>query len=288
MVIDGRRFFNKLFVILIWLTCALALYEFISKSYIFIVYRETVFGFQALDEKLFGGVAGIFRSKVFFEGPLALSQFCMGASLFYRKHIKILIPIFLTAIFANGRLGILVCGIIIFAYLYQRYNIATLIKRPWVMILVTFAVLGFMISGILLLDAASIERFKEVFDTHNAGNNARIEYWINGISTYFNYDLNHLVFGNNGYFLQVYKNNAENGWITLLLNNGIVGFIYYLFPILLLFARNFLRLNSDFIFVVILLFCMFVQTFHLGASANLFYWLIIYSLYRPYAFESKK
>ncbi|WP_299900427.1 hypothetical protein [uncultured Aquimarina sp.] len=259
------------------LTVLLGAYEFLFKEYLFVVYRETYFGFRALDEKLFSGSTNVFRAKVFFEGPLALSQFAIGAAFLFRKHIKVLFLILLISIFANGRLGIIICAGIIALYYVKKYNLLTILLKPKYFFLLIFGLLFSFTVIYLLLDESSIERFKNSFDTSNEGNAARITFWINGIKTWLSYDLAHLIFGNNGYYGSIYKNNAENGWITLLVNNGIIGFLYYFIPVLLLSINYLIKASVNFWYIFLLFFCMFVQTFHLGASANLFYWLIIFS-----------
>lgn len=277
LIISYFDYFVKFLKIFILITLLLAAYEFFIKEYLFVVMRETNFGFRALNEELFGGTWGIFRAKVFFEGPLALSQFVIGAAFLLRKNVRFLVVLFLISIFANGRLGMIISALILLLYFIEKYKIVSFLLKPRILLLVLLGLLILLFSLFNLLDKTSLTRLNEAFDISNKGNNARIDFWINGFKTWINYDIIHLIFGNNGYFESIYKNNAENGWITLLMNNGIIGFSFYFFPLLAILINSIKNLSFDFSYIVLLFFCMFIQTFHLGASANLFYWLIIFS-----------
>ncbi|WP_157724032.1 hypothetical protein [Winogradskyella sediminis] len=265
----------KYFIIL---TLILALYEFLNKQYLFVVFRDTIFGFRPLDEKFFGGYSGIFRSKVYFEGPLALSQFAIGIALIFRNNIKLLYAILVIAIIANGRLGIVICGVILILYYFKKYDLASILLKPKNILLIILSFVVAVFLALNMLSETSLERLAEAFNTSNEGNSDRIGFWIKGFDMYVNYDILHLMFGNNGTFERVHQNNSENGWLTLLLNNGFLGFIYYFIPIILVVVNRIKHTQIDLLYVILFVGCMFVQTFHLGASANLFYWLIIYSL----------
>lgn len=277
VVINNFGFFLRTFGFFLILTLILVSYEFVTKEYLFIVNRDTVFGYRPLDEKLFGGYSGIFRSKVYFEGPLALSQFAIGAAFLFRNKLKFLFAILIIAIMANGRLGIVVCICIIALYYLRKYSFISILMKPKYIFLVIIAVISIVFLSINLLSENSIERLKEAFNTGNQGNANRIGYWLKGLRTFLDYDWYHYIFGNSGYFESIYKNNSENGWLTLLLDNGIIGFLFYFLPVILISINSIKNRPIDFLYILLLAMCMFVQTFHLGASANLLYWLIIYS-----------
>lgn len=282
VIINNYEFFLKAIKAFIFCTLILAFYEFLTKEYLFVVERQTYLGFRRLDEIFFGGLSGIFRAKVYFEGPLALSQFAIGAALLFRNNLKLLYTILLISIFANGRLGIVVCVGVIALYYFKRYDIGSFIFKPKTFFIILTSFISVIVLFFSVLDKASIERLTEVFNTSNQGNSDRIQFWINGFKMLMHTDLTHLIFGNNGKFESLYNNNAENGWLTLLLNNGILGFAYYFIPVILIIIVSLKKTPMDVIYIFLFIFCMFVQTFHLGASANLFYWLIIFSFLKPH------
>ncbi len=128
----------------------------------------------------------------------------------------------------------------------------------------------------------------DVFNTSkNSTNEGRIYYWKKGVEVLRTYDPIHLIFGNSGYFGRLYSNNAENGWLTLLLNNGLVGFFYYLLPIIAIIHHSVKLKTYHIAYVFVLIIAMMIQTFHLGASASLLYWVIIYSFYQELKVASK-
>lgn len=277
IVISDYDYFLKIMSWFITLTFFLAVYEFLTKEYLFVVSRDTIFGHRPLDEAFFGGVANIFRAKVYFEGPLALSQFAIGAALLFRKNLKILILITLIAVFANGRLGMVVCGFILALYFIDKYSLLSLIRKPKIVLILMIVGVSTLLILPSLLDQASLDRLKEAFNTSNQGNLDRIQFWIYGFNMLLQTDIIHFIFGNNGYYESIYLNNTENGWLSLLVNNGLIGFLYYFIPVILMIINAIKNNKINLLYIIVLLFCMFVQTFHLGASANLFYWLIIYS-----------
>ncbi len=289
IIISNYNYFLKVMSWFIVLTFLLAAFEFFTKEYLFVVFRDTLFGYRPLDEHFFGGYAKIFRAKVYFEGPLALSQFAIGSALLFRKNLKILILILLIAVFANGRLGIVICGFILAMYFFKKYNLISIIKKPKVLAILLVVLVFVILLLPNFIDQASLDRLKEAFNTSNQGNSDRIQYWVNAFNMLFDTDFIHFVFGNNGYYESVYNNSTENGWLSLLVNNGLIGFLYYFIPVVLIIINSINNNKINLIYMIVLLFCMFVQTFHLGASANLFYWLIIYSfLYEKHIENSNK
>jgi len=106
---------------------------------------------------------------------------------------------------------------------------------------------------------------------------ARIDFWLSGLNLFFNYSLPYLFFGDNGLFYELYDNNPESGWICLLTDNGIVGFLFYLIPLVYCFFR-FLGQKEYFLTLIVLVFAAFnfAITFHLSGTGNLMYWLIMF------------
>ena len=169
-------------------------------------------------------------------------------------------------------------------FFFKKYNLISIIKKPKVLAILLVVLVFVILLLPNFIDQASLDRLKEAFNTSNQSNSDRIQYWIYAFNMLFKTDFIHLVFGNNGYYESVYNNSTENGWLSLLVNNGLIGFLYYFIPVVLILINNKINL----IYMMVLLFCMFVQTFHLGASANLFYWLIIYSFLYEKRIENSK
>ena len=93
------------------------------------------------------------------------------------------------------------------------------------------------------------------------------------------YNLLQLIFGDNGYFKIRFGNNPESGWLSLLVDNGILGFLFYLFSLTYILTKSFKKKSIDILIVTILIFlCMMFFTFHLSAISSFMYWFVIFEL----------
>ncbi|AUS05217.1 O-antigen ligase family protein [Pseudotamlana carrageenivorans] len=272
----GVKFLKKALLGLVLIILVLAIYEFFTKTYVFAVYRDTQWGIKALDPTFYGGNWGLFRAKALFEGPLALAQFAIGLALLYRKNLKILVLSIVLAMLSNGRLAMIVCALALIFSLTEKYNIIKFFLSKKGLIIVFFILMGCVFALNYFVTGASLERLKGALDFSDPSNQGRFYYWTEGISMYFDYNLVHLLFGNSGYFRSVIGNSAENGWLMLLLDNGLFGFLFYFLPPVYITYLSLRFKTGHYMFVGLIFICMMIQTFHLGALASLFYWLIIY------------
>ncbi len=277
IIITSDLFFlKKVLKYLIYLILILAIYEVFSKSYVFAVSRETQWGLKALDPKFFGGNIGLFRAKALFEGPLALAQFAIGVALIFRDNLKMLIIAILLSVLANGRLGMIICVLILMTHFIEKYNFIKFLKSKKGLLAMFLIFLGAIVSFNYFISEKSIIRLKAALSITDSSNLGRFYYWKTAINFYWDYNIFHKIFGNSGYFRSVIDNSAENGWLMLLLDNGLLGFLYYFTPICLIFFLSIKYKTAHFAYIVLIFLCMMTQTFHLGASASLLYWIVIY------------
>jgi hypothetical protein len=269
--------FKKYLIYLTYLIFVLALYEYLTRSYIFVVMRETPWGELPLDEKLFGGLAGVFRAKALFEGPLALAQFAIGISLIFRKNFTLILLCILLSVFANGRLALLVTSSVLILYIIEKYSLVKFLKSKKIIYGVVISLISIPLFVTYFLNKTGVDRIIDAFSFNDSSNNARFYYWGRALETFLNYDPIHIVFGNSGYLRTVLGNSAENGWLMLLLDNGILGFLYYSIPVAVIAILSYESKRIYYGHMFLLFVCMFIQTFHMGALAGLFYWIIVYS-----------
>lgn len=279
IITSDFEFFKKCIIVVIYILLVLVVYEFITKSYVFIVYRETEWGLKPLDVSFYGGYAKIFRAKGLFEGPLALAQFAIGSAFVFRDNLKIILISILFSILANGRLGVVLSSSILILYFVNKYNLIQFFKSKKGLRILFGIILLFLFFGPYLITEKTIERFNKIFSSKDSGNDARLYYWEKAIDMFGDYNIFHKIFGNSGYYRELIGNSAENGWLMLLLNNGIIGFLYYFLPIMLIMVMSMSVNRINFAYMLLLVLSMIIQTFHLGALASLFYWIIIYSFY---------
>lgn len=273
----NTKFFTRLIKITTIIVTFLTLYEYVIKDYIYI--EETIINGKKylLNVKMFGGRDKIFRAKAIFPGPLTLAQFATGIAFVFRNNIKWLAMALVICLLANARLGIIVVfGIIFIKYIPLIVNLK--FNKGFLFSLITIVITS-IIFLMFLVDQKSIDRILLAFDTNNHGNFKRMEYWLDGMKEWWNYGLHHKVFGNNGYFRSLYDNNAENGWITLLLENGVLGFIYYLLPLVVISILSIIKKTTHVFLMMVLFFAMFIQTYYMGSSTNLMYWFVLFVYY---------
>lgn len=260
------KYANRLIVWLVYLTLGLTALEFYTHKYLFV---NTIQGVE-FDEILFGGAMGIFRAKGFFYGPTVLGMFMITAYLLNSKNIKLLFAAIISCFFANSRLGIVMLTIPLLVLLFQRRNLKYLIP----MVAVFAVVVGYSLTNA----NASIERL--ILLSQSESQSARLYFWEKGWDIFMNYPLKYLLFGNNGYYNNIYQNNPESGWICLLTDNGIIGFILYLLPLLYCLRQFLSRLDwNNLMLTGILIGFNLAITGHLSGTGNLMYWLVVFELY---------
>lgn len=269
------KYANKLIRLLLILSLVLTSIEFVTKEFLFV---NTVNGIE-MNEKELGGAIGVFRAKGLFYGPTLLGMFVSAAYLLNNRNISYLLLALCVSFFANARLGIVLLSvpltILLFKNEYKKYLI-------WIILL-------FVLIGAYSLTNAS-ESVERLLSVNKEGSqDARIYYWLSGVNLFLNYSLPHLFFGNNGFFTDIYDNNPESGWICLLTDNGILGFLFYLLPLLYCFSI-FLKRREYFLSLIVIVFAAFnfAITYHLSGTGNFMYWLVMFEFLNKAVYGKSK
>lgn len=267
---------KKVITYIVVFSFILALYEYLMGSFIFsnTIIRNGVN--ITIDEKLVGGSSGVFRSKSIFYGPLDFGNFLIMASFFLSKNRNLIIIILLSAFLANTRLALLVVFTVLILNHASIKNFLYLIILMPVLILYLFK----SSENIIL----SIERIYDIFNVANTQNLGRLYYWNSAVDFFQSQDIFQLLLGSNGKFNQIYGNSTESAWLSLLVDNGILGLLFYLTIFFIVYKKNQIgRIN-----IFLLILCFSIQTFHLGMSTNLLLWLyFFFSLeYNTYLFPN--
>ncbi len=268
-LLDCNKFRNLIIYALAVCTL-LEFFEYITEQYFYI----TSLNDMELDEKLFSG-GGAFRAKGLFKGPLSVGPFAVLTYLLNYKKRWVLLLAMIACFFANSRTGIVILTILLGIQLFGGH-----VKIKYVIMVL---VIGSFLFALLLSNSiisSSVDRILDVSNSESSTNQARLFFWIAGINTYLNYPLSNLIFGNNGFFHSIYDNNPESGWICLLTDNGLVGFLYYMLPLMYCLIHFYvkkrrLELLTTFVFIVM----NFVITANLSATSNLLYWIFMFEMY---------
>ncbi|WP_131188162.1 hypothetical protein [Stutzerimonas kirkiae] len=269
--VEDVLFFSVLVIVL------LAVIEKITGSYIFVAESSTVAvdgsAGVALDEAFFAGAAGLLRAKSIFLGPLSLSAFLIGSAIVLRKN-KIAVGLcFLGVVLAISRTGIFLVFLVFLVMLFSAEN-----KNKGVKVFVsTFALFSFVCIS-LALNSEVLSRVHDALDFSGGSstNNARVYFWSMAFAELSNYSFSQVVLGENGFYRSVYNNNAESGWLTLLLDFGVLGVSFYLLPLVFIFLKTpFFDVRM---MVLILFVANSVFTFCYGVTGCFIYWLVVYCL----------
>lgn len=238
----------------------LCLWEYTTQQYIYegLASRlgsEVILSFREVS-------GNVIRAKGTFIGPLALSNFALGASFLYFKKNNILLLSIILSLLSNSRLALVV---LLLLFLVLNFSIKKVFRIIFVGTVLTIGALSF-------LDSNGLLRILEVGNLSANNHVMRLYFMNSGLQHFFNYDIIHQIFGSSGSLLLAIGNNAENGWITLLCEFGVLGFLLYIIP--WVFAMS--RANSGGRTALLLLFLVMVsQTFYLSLIGPLVYWLPI-------------
>jgi hypothetical protein len=268
---NSTVFRRALFVFLFFMVVA-SVYEKFSGRYIFVGSLDVNGAKVVLDEGLYGGAAGDLRSKAFFYGPLTFSAFLIGAAFVLRSNKLALFLCFIGAVMAISRTSMILVPAIALAgvALGSKRNIP--LSFVFLLFFIIAAAIGVALSPSLL------ERIIETFDFtgNSATNSARAYYWLSGLDEFSKYSGAEKIFGNNGQYRYLYNNNAESGWITLLLDFGLVGLSLYILPLAYLLLR---RPTAENLYLVgVLLIANMVFTLSYGVTGCFVYWMIVFDL----------
>lgn len=239
-----KEFFLSTLKILIVLQFSLILYEWLGSepiyTKIFRGYTEEIVRDYGTAMKHFDNTG--FRAKGLFSGTLIASGFAIGTAVIFSKNIKIVIIIFLMAVMTNGRLAILIVGLILTANLIlhiKKLKIASL-SKSFIPITIGIAISSILIIIVInnfLSQTAKLNLFS-VFDIGSVSNFARLEFMRKGLQMFIHeYNLMYFVFGRSDYFNQVIGHSAESDFVNIALNLGLTGLIFFIIAFIMVYKK---------------------------------------------------
>lgn len=283
--INNSAFFEKILLYILILSIFIALFEYTTGEYLYVV-KTNVNGVDfEIDEKLLSGGSNIFRAKGLFEGPLTFAQFLVFMALiFFRSKFILLLCIF-GAFLTASRMSIfvIICvNLIHYVFSTFSYGSGKVSKKyltVFFMIVLTTPYL--MLTVLSFFGTDFIDRLYEGITFAGGSNSARLFFWVSGIEFFLLYDPLDMLLGSNGSYRAIYNNNAESGWITLLVDNGILGFLIYFVPcIVLMFWGVKVRKLEYVLFGFVYILVNFTMTFYLSASGNILFWYALFKWIR--------
>ena len=262
--------------LLFWLTLvvAIATYEKLFNTYFFISEYELGDSLIFLDARLFSGQTQMLRAKSIFLGPLTLSTFLIFSSIILRHNNYALLISLLGAVLSTSRTALIIVSIIILTVTIKNKSLLWIYS-----IFILFFLLFAFFFPFSLSDSPYLTRLFNVFDFSNysGSNYFRLQFWKNGLDLFLSYSTAQILIGDQGLFRELYLNNAESGWLTMILDFGILGFSFLIFP---LFYSFFALKNVEAKIILSVIFIAnSVFTFSYGVVGAFCYWTLIYYIY---------
>ena len=261
---------RKFLILILICNFIIAFYEYFFQTYIYEALASRNGEEILLSYREISG--NVIRSKGIFAGPLSLANFALGITLIFRKDKYIFILSLLICLMCNARLGIL-CLAFIYFLDYWKFNF----KKIFSLFFIAYFL---YLIAIYILDTSGLLRIINVFDVQSNNHTMRLYFMTSAVSLFSDYSLFEMLFGNSGALLAKVGNNAESGWLTLLVENGVIGLLFYLGFWIYAFLKSIrLKLDSELSSLIILFVIMVSQTYYLSVIGPFLFWVPILKNY---------
>ena len=295
------HFSKKMLQITFFIQLILITYEVITSSVIYTSLISGVLNNHSYDYSESFGLFDVtgFRPKGLFTGTLIGTSFIIYLAMFYRNNIKMLLLLFTSSVIMNGRLAILIIGLTLLLRIFKKYDIIIVDK-----ISLVSKQLFYLIPVILVLLLFSfitsetiLNNYLNTFDLNSMANAGRIYAYGQSLLLFISYTPIQMLFGSPGNeIFDIYNRivASESGFISMLLDIGIVGFSYYIYYFILTFKidkSSIFNFKSKYIglkYVLIVTFLSFFQYEHINGNlrGTLFWFMIISIIYRSKIYKS--
>ncbi|MFV8226340.1 O-antigen ligase family protein [Christiangramia aquimixticola] len=280
---------KKQLLIVFYLCIPIALYEYFSGSYLFdSVFANATTGEEfVINENVAGGLSGVFRSKAIFYGSTSFGLFLISMMVLFPKRFLIINLAILCAFLANSRLA-LVIGVLFLSFNILQFKSGKILKVSF-LLAITLILAHFIFSYLLEnYYMISINRILELKSNELAGESARKRFWNQAIEMFSGYSWDELIFGDNGAYVKKYSNGTESGWLSLLVDNGLLGFLFYSLIFIKILAASIKKKMVHIAFAIIIIsIVMGVVTYHLSAISNFLLWFTLFIFLEETTFSKK-
>lgn len=218
----------RIVVIFTLIVCAfVALYEVATQRFVFYYVIDGV----VLDEKHFLGASDAFRAKGLFAGPTAASAFAIVAIMLSGRSVVVPVVAIALCALTSSRSTILFGAVFLVCALLTGNKAE---RRAASLGFFLVAVLAIAAVQIGILGSNTVLRILNIFSSQDSGNVSRFYYWALSVDLYFfKYTTIEQLFGDPRATYRIFQSSAENEYLQLFLDTGLVGFLMYAFA----FAR---------------------------------------------------
>lgn len=225
-----------------------------------------------------------FRPKGLFPGSLIAVSFNIYYSLLNFKSQRRTGVAFLLALMLNGRLGMIITGVVFLLHYRERflYN-----RKARIKIIASIAVACLLVVLIAKSNssmALKIERVSNVFNTEESSNMGRLYSYGLAASTYYEYNTKEKFFGGEYELLNEFnqKISAESDLLGMLLEYGFVGASVYMIAIMLLLFKKYennLWWNNGKMVALLTLFAYLEYRHATGSGRGTLFWMLFFICY---------
>lgn len=260
--------------------------EFITRHHLYTKITTGLFTTYVLDfdyEAIFDEAG--FRCKGLFTGVLVATSFVINYSLINRNNYKKSFFALIMAILTNGRLAMLICGII---FIYNFYIKRTHYKEKFNMtyiVLLTSVITLVTVIFIATAKSTAALNFISIFDVQSTSNAGRLARYVLGWNAFTNYSLIEMVKGSTYELLDVWGREVptESEILGMLLEIGIIGFAFNIAGIIYAWRSGHSRLFSashiSYKLALLITIISILQYRHLsGNLRGLMFWFLLLSI----------
>ena len=222
--------FIAVLILILAVSTSIEIYETLRGEYFYNRIAAAGMDSVELNADFFSGLRDVFRAKGIFDGPLTSAFFCILAVFAVRKKSFTGLIAFVAVAFSQARLGILLVGLLL-ALRWSDLIFAKEAKSKFLRYLIIVVGLASVIY--LMKSIVDLDFLKGALSKDDEGNAGRLEtyvfMWDHFIATAFDgiKDFTRLVFGEAGYIRSIFDNSAENSFLQLLGDIGLIGMILY-------------------------------------------------------------
>ena len=218
------------------------------------------------------------RGRGLFSYSKECGSFVLFSALVFRNNFKILFLLLASAVLTGSRAPMLfISSILLIEYIFYDEKFRT--KSIFSVFFVMFFSFYFA-SLYFSLNSSMLGRILGSFDFATGGTHAfRFEIWNAYISELRKYDVVHFIFGNPFALHRILGNGAENQFLDLLSNGGLVMLFVGVSPILFLATASIIKFSDYYPFILVLIVMLFAR-YGSGWSDGVILWFVVFHIFK--------
>lgn len=221
------------------------------------------------------------RGKGLFSYSKEAGAFTIFAALLFRNDKYTILIILLSSIMTGSRSAmIFVFLIFVVDFLFdivRNLNFKFFLYSILIMLFFSFLTYLYFLENISMW-----HRLISSFELNSSGHEYRFHIWNEYLQVISNFNVSHLLFGNTGFVNVFLGNGAENAYLTVIVNSGILVLLIMYLPMVLFAFLSIVNFRLFYPFILLLIIFQFGRQ-GLGWADGILLWAYIYHIiYSPY------